>query len=115
MTGEPAVGVRAAVLLLLAEAPEHGYDLLPKIRERMGTNYNSAGMYRALRALEAEGHVASAWKGTGRGPDRRRYNITDAGLVELDEHADHLRTSGRLIREFLRRYAALPAADGRLP
>ena len=39
------------MLLLLAEAPEHGYDLLPKIRERIGTNYNGAGMYRALRKL----------------------------------------------------------------
>jgi PadR family transcriptional regulator PadR len=109
---EAAVGVRAAVLLLLAEAPEHGYDLLPKIRERTGTNYNGAGMYRAMRKLEDEGLVESSWEDSpGRGPQRRYYNITDAGLVELDAHANHLKTSARLIRAFLRRYAALPAAE----
>ena len=114
MTGEPAVGVRAAVLLLLAEAPEHGYDLLPKIRHRMGTSYNGAGMYRALRKLEDEGLVESSWEDSPtRGPDRRYYTITQAGLVELDAHADHLRTSARLIRAFLRRYAALPDAEPR--
>lgn len=109
---EPAVGVRPAVLLLLAETPEHGYDLLPKIRQRMGTNYNGAGMYRALRKLEDEGLVESSWEESpSHGPERRYYNITDAGLVELDAHAAHLKTSGRLIRAFLRRYEALPATE----
>jgi hypothetical protein len=93
--------VRAAVLLLFAEAPEHGYDLLPKIRERIGTNCNGAGMYRALRKLERRGtrgvvvgRLARSWPGTALLQHHRR------GLVELDAHADHLRTSARLIRAF---------------
>ena len=107
-TGERAIGVRAVILLLLAEQPLHGYDLHPRLINLIGSDYNPSGMYRALVRLEEEGLVTSSWvAGEGRGPPRRSYAITDKGREALDAYATDLKSAGRLIRAFLRRYSRL--------
>lgn len=104
-----ANGARAIILLLLSETPMlHGYDLQPQIEELMGSRYDVAGVYRALRKLEDEGLVVSSWVDSPLpGPRRRVYCITDAGCAELEVHVEGLKRSARLIRLFLRRYAAV--------
>jgi PadR family transcriptional regulator PadR len=99
---------RAILLLLLAENPQHGYELQPQIVRLMGTSYNGAGMYRTLRKLEEEELVTSSWEPAPiPGPARRTYCLTAAGRAELEVHVSQLKRSARQIRMFLRRHAAL--------
>jgi DNA-binding PadR family transcriptional regulator len=46
---------------------------------------DSAAVYRALRRLEANGHVTSSWDTTGPGPARRLYRLTASGSEHLGE------------------------------
>ncbi|HMC06348.1 MAG TPA: helix-turn-helix transcriptional regulator [Solirubrobacterales bacterium] len=107
----PARGARVerfsepALLLLLREQPAHGYELIESMGELTpGHRVDMGNLYRTLRALEAEGLVASEWDAAAAGPAKRRYELTAAGEHLLDDWAAALgRTSDR-IQEFLRRY-----------
>lgn len=79
--------VRAAALLLLAEAPRNGYQLMQEIEERSnGVWRPSAGsMYPALSQLEDEGLVRGEEQ-----DGRRTFTLTDAGRAYVDEHRDEL-------------------------
>jgi PadR family transcriptional regulator PadR len=76
--GEPAL------LLLLADGPTHGYELLERLPDLLGEERVDVGnVYRALRALEEEGLVVSEWQAKLPGPARRTYTITDEGRAAL--------------------------------
>jgi Transcriptional regulator PadR-like family len=49
-----------AILRLLEERASHGYELVARLNEA-GTVTDTVGVYRALRAMEAEGIVTSTW------------------------------------------------------
>ena len=72
--GEPAL------LLLLADRPTHGYELLELLPELSGEDRVDVGnLYRTLRSLEDEGIVASEWSGDLPGPTKRTYTLTSEG------------------------------------
>jgi PadR family transcriptional regulator, regulatory protein PadR len=72
--GEPAL------LVLLADRPTHGYELIERLPELSGEDRVDVGnLYRALRALEDEGLVTSEWSGDLPGPTKRTYTLTDEG------------------------------------
>ncbi len=72
--GEPAL------LVLLADGPTHGYELLERLPELLGEERVDVGnVYRALRSLEDEGLVTSEWRGDLPGPAKRTYTLTDEG------------------------------------
>jgi len=75
--------VRTAVLVLLAEQPRHGYDLMRAIEERSGGIWSPSpgSIYPTLQALEDEGLITFA---TVEG--RKTASITDAGEEWLTEH-----------------------------
>jgi PadR family transcriptional regulator, regulatory protein PadR len=101
--------IRPCVLLLLREQPGHGYDLLERL-EALGFDREDPGrLYRALRGLEAEGLVSSAWEVSATGPNRRRYEITRAGMEELHESAAALAATERVLAAFLSRYGEFAA------
>ena len=77
----PSELLPAFLLAELADQPSHGYALA----ERVGMPAPHAGsLYRALRVLEAEGHVTSTWHPpAGRGPARKVYRITRGGRAAL--------------------------------
>ncbi|HKU59546.1 MAG TPA: PadR family transcriptional regulator [Gaiellaceae bacterium] len=79
--------VRAAALLLLAEEPRNGYQLMQKIEERSnGVWRPSAGsIYPALSQLEDEGLVRGEEQ-----DGRRTFTLTDAGRTYVEEHKDEL-------------------------
>lgn len=101
--------LRPCLLLLLRERPAHGYDLLEQL-EPFGLSRSDPGrLYRALRALEDEGLVHSAWEPSDSGPDRRIYELTRPGMEALHVHAqDLLRTNG-ILGAFLSRYSEFVA------
>lgn len=105
--GLPRNFVRPCLLLLIAESPAHGYDLLEQLAELGLVRIDPGGLYRALRAMEQEGLVRSWWEPSETGPDRRTYNLTAEGLDWLHAWAGSLREMKRLLGTFLGRYEGL--------
>lgn len=108
---------RACVLLLLSEERAHGYDLLRRLEPLRCNRDDPGGLYRMLRAMEGDGLVSSAWVGSRHGPDRRIYELTPAGMEELDRWARALAQGSDALSLFLRRHAerAGPAGDATEP
>jgi PadR family transcriptional regulator PadR len=100
----PKSFLRPCLLLLLREQPAHGYDLLERLQAFGFDRSDPGGLYRALRMLEADGLVHSAWEKSASGPDRRIYELTRAGGEELHRHAKSLAATAEVLGTFLGRY-----------
>ncbi len=88
--GGPRVGrgdVRAAILLLLAERPLHGYQIIQEISERSGGLWRPSpgSVYPALQLLEDEGLVHAEQEA-----ERRVFHLTDAGQSYVEAHRAEL-------------------------
>ncbi|MFN8622173.1 MAG: PadR family transcriptional regulator [Chloroflexota bacterium] len=96
------------VLAVLAtgHGQAHGYAITAELQEVGITtgDVDIGQVYRTLRDLEAAGHVVSAWSNTPAGPQRREYQLTEAGYAALDEWAAVMKERARLIGEFEGRY-----------
>ncbi|RJO68327.1 PadR family transcriptional regulator [Nocardia panacis] len=79
--------VRAAILLLLAERPMHGYELIQRIRERSNDIWRPSpgSIYPALSQLEDEGLLVIE-KVSG----RKTAQLTEAGTQYLANHREEL-------------------------
>jgi DNA-binding PadR family transcriptional regulator len=79
--------VRAAALILLAEAPRNGYQLMQEIEQRSGGVWRPSpgSVYPALQQLEDEGLVRADER-----DGRRTYTLTDEGRAYVDERRDDL-------------------------
>src|SRR5215210_3658088 len=110
MSTEPAAPLprqflRPCVLLLLRESPAHGYDLLERLTAFGFSGSDPGGLYRALRALEQDGLVRSAWERSSSGPDRRIYELTRTGMQELHQYAKGLERTAEVVGAFISRYS----------
>jgi DNA-binding PadR family transcriptional regulator len=78
--------VRAAALLLLAEGPLNGYQIMQEIEKRSNGIWRPSpgSVYPALSQLVDEGLIRSEEEQGG----RRSYVITDAGRAHLEERAE---------------------------
>lgn len=100
--------LRPCLLLLIAESPCHGYDLLDRL-EKLGAPPIDAGtLYRNLRGMEREQLVDSRWETSRTGPARRTYRITRHGGTELAAWVEVLADGKRSLEAILLRCAALP-------
>lgn len=102
--GMPRNYLRASLLLLIAEAPAHGYDLLEQINTLGLPSTDPGGLYRTLRALEQGGLVSSWWETSSAGPARRTYRLTDEGTDWLHAWAGALSETHRYLSVYLSRY-----------
>jgi len=102
--GLPRNYLRASLLLLIAETPAHGYDLLEQIAQLGLRNVDPGGLYRALRVMEQDGLVASWWEHSTAGPARRSYRLTEEGVEWLHAWAGALREGRRYLSAYLTRY-----------
>jgi poly-beta-hydroxybutyrate-responsive repressor len=94
-----------ALLLLLAEQPAHGYELVDRAAVLVpGERPELGGLYRVLRALEEDGLVSSQWDAAEPGPAKRRYQLTPAGHELLRAWAKALAQTQVVVDAFLRRY-----------
>jgi DNA-binding PadR family transcriptional regulator len=93
MFGEPFGGgrgrarrgdVRVALLLLLAEEPRNGYQLMQEIEERSGGRWRArpGSVYPALAQLEDEGLVRAIER-----DGAKLFEITDAGREHIAERS----------------------------
>jgi len=79
--------IRAAILLLLAEEPMHGYQLIQQIGERSGGTWRPSpgAIYPALNLLEDEGLIAITSES-----GRKMATLTEAGGTYVTENAEQL-------------------------
>ncbi|GCE30760.1 hypothetical protein KDA_62440 [Dictyobacter alpinus] len=90
--GGPRIGrgdVRSAILLLLAEQPSHGYQIIQQVNERSGGIWQPSpgSVYPALQMLEDEGLVVANEQ-----DGRRVFQLTDTGRSYVEGHQDELNT-----------------------
>lgn len=100
------------LLLLLAEQPDHGYDLVARARPFVAIEGDAGAVYRALRHLEEQGLARSHWLPPQGGPSRRSYQITDAGRAALRAWVDDLTALRATVDRFLRRYGEVATRSG---
>jgi len=106
------------LLLLLAESPAHGYQILERLNTLPEAPTADRGhLYRTLRRLEEQGLVTSEWQVPKAGPARHTYTLTTDGLQALDAWAAHIRAALTRLEGYLEHHEALrataPAASGR--
>ena len=103
----PRALLAPSLLLLLAEAPGHGYELMERLKP-LGFDWGGPGpIYRELRSLENGGLVASAWSAPRAGPVPRVYELTDEGRRALDRCSTNVVELSGLLNQFLGRHRAL--------
>jgi DNA-binding PadR family transcriptional regulator len=83
--------VRAALLVLLAEEPRNGYQLMQEIEQRSDGAWRPSpgSVYPALQQLEDEGLVRA-----NQPEGRRVYELTEEGRAHVEEHRDELGAPG---------------------
>jgi DNA-binding PadR family transcriptional regulator len=80
--------VRHAVLALLADRPAHGYEIKRGLEERFGSvvaPLNAGQVYTTLQRLQRDELVADDAVAQSGRPDKRVYQLTDAGRQALEE------------------------------
>ena len=105
--GQPKNFARPCLLLLLAEAPAHGYELIERLRPFGFDLSDPATVYKTLRLLENDGHVTSEWELSTRGPARRVYSITADGREMLQAWTHTLAKNREILGAFLDRVTGL--------
>ena len=99
--------INAFLLLLIADKPSHGYELISRLKE-LGI-YNPIGIghmgriYRNLTQLETSGLITFSWDTTV-SPPRKVYNITSLGLSFLDNIFLELSTFKESLDKFIEMY-----------
>ena len=110
---QPPVPVTSSItLLLLYEAPAHGYALFKQMCD-MGVfedGIDASAIYPTLNALSAEGLIEPELVDEGSGPARKVFHITAAGRQALEEFVErHIRLMAADIEYFLNSYDAIKA------
>ena len=105
--GQPKNFARPCLLLLLTEAPAHGYELIERMRPFGFDIADPATVYKSLRQMEREGLVTSGWEFSEHGPARRVYALTEDGHDLLDAWARTLARSRTILDHFRTRYLAI--------
>lgn len=98
---------KACVLLVVAESPRHGYEILDRLEEFGLGDADPGGLYRLLRALEEDGFVRSVWDVSNHGPPRRVYRISRKGRSWLDRWTESLPEALRALNRYRSRYSAI--------
>jgi DNA-binding PadR family transcriptional regulator len=105
-----------ALLGLLEEGPQHGYEL----KHRYDANFPGARplpfgqVYATLARLHRDGLVDIAAVESGAGPDRKLYVITPAGVTDLERWIDEPTPVGLVRSELLSR-VVVALISGRNP
>lgn len=110
----PAPLVAPCILLLLAERPNHGYELMDRLREFGFADGSSSTVYRELRRLEDCGFVCSTWEASQiRGPARRVYELTPSGRDTLAGCIEGASDLSRTLTRYMRRARTARRVDDR--
>lgn len=96
--------MEACSVLLLADEPAHGYELLGRLAKfgLQAEGFDAGTLYRILRRLESEGVLASEWRTEGSGAARRVYRVTPDGMEFLRSWQAAVEGMRSHLSEFLR-------------
>ena len=80
------LSIKHALLGLLAQGPQHGYDLKTAFEADLSPDspLNFGQVYTTLERLERDGLVSHHVVTQEERPDKKVYRLTDAGAVELE-------------------------------
>jgi DNA-binding PadR family transcriptional regulator len=96
--------IEAAILGLLCERSQYGYDLDRTIEERGMRNWTQIGfssIYYVLKRLEGSGLITSILETVEGKPSRRIYTVTDLGRTAMKEKiVDVLSRCPKLVSPF---------------
>lgn len=98
--------LQPCLLVMIHQGGAHGYSLLNSLDE-FGFDLDrldASLVYRALRELEMAELVSSEWDDDSQGPQRRVYQITEAGEKFLAEWIEDLRRTQREIEALVAAY-----------
>lgn len=94
------------LLLLIAEKPSHGYELMHRLTD-FGMYFQGVGqmgnVYRVLSELEMLGFIKSSWNTFGAGPARKVYEITPEGKLHLKQISQSAATFRSTLDKFTKR------------
>ncbi len=116
--------IRTAALLLLAEEPRNGYQIMQEVQERSGEVWSPSpgSVYPALAQLEDEGLIRSTEQ-----DGRKLFALTDAGREVVDsrgkdrpapweemgdEYSNDAHALGKLMREVAFAFAQVMRTGG---
>jgi poly-beta-hydroxybutyrate-responsive repressor len=99
--------IRPFLLLMLAERPDHGYNLVSRLASFGITGEAHTSVYRALQALERAGFARSRWNLSSAGPAKRIYEITQEGIDVLQTWVRVLAEKQALVQSFMSKYDEL--------
>lgn len=74
------------VLAILRKGESYGYEIIQQVRDITGgeLDWSEPMLYPFLKRLERDGLIRSQWRLSDRGPLRKYYQLTKAGLAELE-------------------------------
>lgn len=75
------------LLQLLEERDMYGYELVKELEKRSGNEFSvkEGTLYPALHKLEKQEYIDCYWREQEKGPARKYYRITSAGIDMLQE------------------------------
>ena len=103
--------MRMPLLALLAKEPAHGYELKSRLEQIFGEAYpapNIGQIYVTLQRLERDGLVCSQDVVQTARPNKRVYELTDAGREAVIDWADKPSEGPRVRDEFFMKLALSP-------
>jgi DNA-binding PadR family transcriptional regulator len=112
MIGKPGRHVPAFVLLMLAEKPRYGLEILNELNERLPySRFDSAAVYKTLNKLEDKGCLAFDWDHSEPGPPKKIYYLTPEGHHTLEEFYEDIQMRRSNLDFFLTTYHTLKGGD----
>lgn len=88
-------------LLLIAQKPSHGYELVEKMEGFGISAKDQTFIYRILKMLEMNGLVESKWDTSNPGPAKHVYNITEDGKKILKGLIEDLKSSMKMYQKVI--------------
>jgi len=96
-----------AILLIIAEEPNYGYDIANKLDELGIERIEGIGqmgkIYRILSDLENNGYIISEWD-TSKSPPVKVYTITPLGLEYLKYAVESVKQEIKMLETFISKY-----------
>lgn len=101
--------IEACLLCLLKEEKSYGYSLMEKLAffGFQEDSINISIVYRRLRNMENENLITSSWSESEQGPNKRIYEITKDGLLEMDNWILLLSDRKKRITSIIEKYDSL--------
>ncbi len=95
-----------AVLAVLSKGDGYGYDIVTQLREAGIEEVGEASVYGTLRRLYDSGYLSSYIQPSESGPNRKYYQLTQAGRDQVATAAKSWRRFAEIMDLLLREVSA---------